>query len=133
MIITLTVAALCGIIFFVLTMRVSQVRIASKVSMGDGGDPLLLARIRAHANFAEFVPLCLILLGLVEHYAERNLWLGGLGIALVIARILHPIGMAMPSPNAPRAIGAMLTAVVLIALSVWALVISFNLHAAAFA
>ena len=133
MIITLTTAALCGIIFFVLTMRVSQVRIKSKVSLGDGGDHALLTRIRAHANFAEFVPLCLILMGLIETYAERSAYLGALGLVLVLARIAHAIGMGMSSPNALRVAGAAGTSVVLAVLSIWALVISFNLHHVAFA
>ena len=128
MIITLTVAGLCGLVFTVLTLRVSEGRIRSRVSMGDGGDTDLLARVRAHANFAEFVPVCLILMGLIEANVGRNLWLGGLGVALVVARVIHPIGMGMPVPNIPRASGALLTMIVLAALSVWALVISAKLH-----
>jgi uncharacterized membrane protein YecN with MAPEG domain len=33
---------------------------------GDGGDPEMSQAIRAHGNFAEYVPLGLILLGLVR-------------------------------------------------------------------
>lgn len=128
MIITLTVATLCGLIFVVLTLRVSQGRIRSKISLGDGGDAGLLARVRAHANFAEFVPLCLILMGLIETNVGRSKWLGGLGVVLIVARVLHPIGMGMPVPNIPRAGGALLTMIVLAALSIWALIISARLH-----
>ena len=43
-----------------LMYRVGQVRMSSKVSLGDGGDAKLLSRIRAHANFTDTAPFALI-------------------------------------------------------------------------
>ena len=37
-----------------------------KIYLGDGGDPEMIAAIRAHANFIEFAPLCLLLIYMVE-------------------------------------------------------------------
>jgi hypothetical protein len=38
------------------------------VSLGDGGDKELQTWIRAHANFIEYVPLCLILIYTLSSY-----------------------------------------------------------------
>ena len=47
----------------ILMYRVGQVRMGKKINLGDGGDALMLSRIRAHGNFTENAPLAL--LGLV--------------------------------------------------------------------
>jgi len=52
--------ALNLILACVLMLRVGTQRTDKKVSLGDGGDSLLLSRIRAHANFTENAPLALI-------------------------------------------------------------------------
>lgn len=117
---TLTTAGLLGLIYFVLSYRVIQVRVASKISLGDGSDDRLLARIRAHANFAEYVPLILVLMAVIELWVARGPWLWGVGAALVVARLAHAVGMAMPAPNPFRIIGTMTTFVLLIGTSVWA-------------
>ena len=132
MIITLTTAGLCGLILLVLSVRVSMVRGSAKVSLGDGGDPLLLSRIRAQANFVEYVPFILILMGMIEASTAAdprpNLTLGLLGIALVICRVAHAWGMGRPAPNPGRMVGTAGTFIILIVTSVWALVISAHLH-----
>lgn len=128
MIVTLTTAGLCGLILLILSLRVSAARGKARVSIGDGGDALLLARGRAQANFIEYVPLILILMGLIEGYDGDRRILGILGIVLIVARILHAIGMGRPAPNPARMIGALGTYVALLGLSVWALIISVHLH-----
>jgi len=64
--ITSTYAAILAIVFVVLSVRVVMQRCAVQVSLGDGGNLSLLRRQRAHANFAEYVPLALILMALTE-------------------------------------------------------------------
>src|SRR3546814_13312874 len=49
-----------------LGFRCTRIRIASQVMHGDGGSAMLARRMRAHANFIEYVPVTLILFGLVE-------------------------------------------------------------------
>ena len=128
MIITLTTAGLCGIVLFVLSYRVIAVRGSAKVSLGDGGDPLLLSRIRAHANFAEYVPIILVLMGLIETNTGPGPLLGVIGVALVICRIAHAMGMGRPAPNPGRMVGTGGTFLILLALSIWALVLSAQAH-----
>ena len=86
---TLTTAGLCGLLYFVLSVRVVQVRGALKVSLGDGGNDSLLTRIRAHANFAEYAPLVLVLLAVIELSIDGNPWLWVIGVTFVLARLVH--------------------------------------------
>ncbi len=123
---TLTTAGLLGLVYFVLSFRVIRVRLASSISLGDGNDAHLLGRIRAHANFAEYVPMMLVLLALIELWVARGPWLWGVGAVLVIARISHAIGMGLPAPNPFRVAGTATTFILLIGTSVWALVLGLG-------
>lgn len=127
MVVTLATGGLLGLLFFWLSWRVVQVRLSAQVLLGDGGDAELLSRIRAHANFAEYVPFCLLLLLAIEasfQDSPKALWAAGM--ALVAARAAHAIGMAKGGTNAFRAGGALATWGIMIALSVWALVIALR-------
>jgi uncharacterized membrane protein YecN with MAPEG domain len=112
-----------GVIFFLLTVWVVNYRNKTKLMLGDGtGTTLpdaqgLQIAVRAHANFAEFVPLVLLLLGAMAYEGANTTFFAVLCGALVIGRILHPIGIRNLKPNAPRAVGAMLTWIVLIVAS----------------
>lgn len=86
---TMLYAGALGIVFLILTVRVIQQRGSSGINLGDGGDTALIRRIRAHANFVEYAPLSLVLLGLLETQGLGNLWLHVLGGALLLGRIMH--------------------------------------------
>jgi hypothetical protein len=120
---TLIIAVALAVVNLWLSIRTGQARQAAKVSVGDGDNPLLRARMRAHANFIEYVPMALILMALIDSSGSNSQLLWLLGIALVIGRILHPFGMERPSPNPFRIGGILLTYLVTIALIVWAVVI----------
>lgn len=93
-----------------LMFRVGQVRIGKKINLGDGGDDLMLSRIRAHGNFTENAPLALIgLIGLAMLSASP-LVLHIFGAAFFIGRILHAMGMA-GSFGQGRLVGTLLTLV----------------------
>ena len=62
MTITPIYAGLLAIVYFLLSWRIISMRGPGGPSFGDGGDPVLLRRIRAHGNFAEYVPFLLIFL-----------------------------------------------------------------------
>lgn len=103
--VTMLAAGVLGLLVVVLGLRVSAARRKFGISLGDGGNPVLQERIRAHGNAVETIPLALILLLLAEQ-TNGAIWLViGLAVLLVVSRILHPIGIALPAPNAPRVIG----------------------------
>jgi uncharacterized membrane protein YecN with MAPEG domain len=104
--ITLTFAAAIG--NDVLAGPIVPIRLQDKVLLGDGGQPLLLARTRAHANFVEYAPF------VNPDVADR----GGTGGVFAASRIAHAIGMDRPTSNLRRACGAMLTWAVLLVLAI---------------
>ena len=124
--VTTFTAALCGLIYLLLSYRVSQTRMAEKISMGDGGNADLITRMRTQANFGEYVPIILILLGLIEAGTGYSVFLGIMAVALILTRILHAVGMGRPSPNPFRIAGTAGTWIVLLVLSLWGLILSFR-------
>ena len=123
--VTLTIAAAAAVIALWLALRISRIRYTDKVTMGDEGQPLLTARMRAHANFAENAPFVLILMALVELAGGSPAVLWIIGVLFVLARIVHPLGMERPTPNPLRAGGALVTWVVLGVLAGWALSLAY--------
>jgi uncharacterized membrane protein YecN with MAPEG domain len=90
---TAVAAGVLALIFMALTLWVSAARMQYRVLHGDGGNEVLHRRIRAHANFAEYVPLILLLVGLLEAAGGNPANVRSLLVVLVVARIAHPIGM----------------------------------------
>jgi uncharacterized protein len=108
-------AGLLALWFIVLSVRVIQLRRASRVSLGDGGNVLLQRAIRGQANFAEYVPLALILLAILEVSRFSIYLLHLVGIALVIARLLHGYAMGFRTEfRFGRLWGAAITIAVLV-------------------
>lgn len=91
--ITLVTAGAAAIINLWLAMRTSGTRGKAKVSIGDGGNEALLRRMRAHANFVEYAPFIVILIGLIEFTSGTSMWLWGASVLFVMARLAHPLGM----------------------------------------
>ncbi|MBS0517283.1 MAG: MAPEG family protein [Proteobacteria bacterium] len=94
--VTATYAALFGLIFLGLTAWVIGGRARFKAHHGDGGEERLNRRIRAHANFAEYVPLILILVALLEGGGANRSIVNALLAPLLVARLAHPFGMVAP-------------------------------------
>ena len=85
-------AGLLGLLAVSLTVSVGRVRTRKKINLGDGGDAEMLAAIRAHGNFMEFVPLTLLMIYLPSDFS--GYWaVAGQSLALLIARVLHAGGM----------------------------------------
>lgn len=96
--ITALYAGLLAFLFVVLSFRTIGARRAAKVEIGDGSDRELLRRIRVHANFAEYVPISLILMALAETTKAPALVLHGIGIALLVGRGVHAYALSQ-SPH----------------------------------
>lgn len=104
-------AGLLGLLTVALSLHVGRLRGRKKIFLGDGGDPEMLAAIRAHANLVEFAPICLLLIYLAaDFYGFRVTAL--LSLALLIARALHAGGILGVIPMG-RFLGATGTVVVL--------------------
>lgn len=88
-------------IYLVLWFRVSAVRGATGISYGDGGNPLLLQRMRQHGNCAEWSAFVLILIILAEGMGTPAIWLHISGALLVVGRIAHPFGLVPETAGHP--------------------------------
>ena len=124
---TLGTAGALGLVYLVLTVRVIRGRFANGVSLGDGGKAVMQRRIRAHGNFAEYVPLVLILMALIELAGGNRTVLAASGAAVVVGRVLHAIGIEIPkAPNPYRFLGGMITFLLILGGSVWALFLALS-------
>ncbi|KQP29876.1 glutathione S-transferase [Methylobacterium sp. Leaf104] len=92
--------AVLALLYVGLSAWVMAGRVSADVLHGDGGNAGLEKRIRAQGNFGEYVPLALLLIGLLEAGGGGPTLVRSLLIGLVIARVLHPFGMFAPK-NAP--------------------------------
>jgi uncharacterized protein len=119
--VTLVFAGAAALINLWLAFRVVAIRRSGKVLHGDGNNPLLLCRMRAQANFVEYAPFVLILMGLVELAGGSKSWLWGIGAVFTLARLAHMLGMDAQKQGPLRAVGACLTWAVLLVLAVWAI------------
>lgn len=87
---TMFYAGLLALILIAMSIRLVTLRRRLGVGLGSGGHDALQRQVRAHANFCEYIPLALVLLLLLESAPGVPVWaLHGLGVALVIGRILH--------------------------------------------
>ena len=123
--ITLTMAGAAALLNIWLGLRVSQLRLRHKVSVGDAGDDRVTCRMRAHANFVEYTPFFLILIGLIELARGSEQWLWWVSILFILGRLAHPFGMDRPAPNKLRAIAIAITWAVLIGLAAYALALPY--------
>lgn len=118
-------AGLLGLLAVALTASVGRLRTAKKIYLGDGGDPELLTAIRAHGNFMEFVPLCLVLIYMVGDF--HGFWtVAILSLVLLVARVLHAGGLLGFIPLG-RMLGATATTLILAVASALLIVSGINL------
>lgn len=93
--------AILALIFIALSGWVVAGRLTMDTLHGDGGHQSLLKRIRSQGNFAEYVPFALLLIGAYEAGGGSAGLVRWLLIALIVARLLHPVGMLAPR-NSPQ-------------------------------
>ena len=114
MMVTPLYAGLLVLWFLVLSIRVTRRRGSGGIALGDGGDPGMLRVIRGHANFAEYVPLALLLMAILELSRFSIYVLHALGLTLLVARLLHGYALSFTQQfKFGRIAGASLTFLVL--------------------
>lgn len=124
--ITLTLAAAAALFNIWLAWRVGRVRTAQKILHGDGGCAPLIRRMRAQANFVEYTPFVLILVGLIEMAMGSSTWLWLIALLYMGARIAHAFGMDSNSLHKGRMIGIIVTMLTLATLSGIALYAAYS-------
>ena len=97
MMVTPLYAGLLALWLLVLSIRVIRRRGSEKILIGDGGNASMARLIRGHANFTEYVPLALLLMLMLEMSHFSIYVLHGLGIVLLIARLLHGYALSFTS------------------------------------
>ena len=114
MFVTPLYTGLLTLFFVLLSVRVVNLR-RRGIIFGDNGEIGVIRIVRAQANFAEYVPLALLMMGFLEASRHSIYVLHALGIALVVARLLHGLALSFGwQPRTGRVAGAALTFVVLL-------------------
>ena len=100
-------AALLAGLFIVLSARVIAYRRGNSISLGDGGDGVLLARVRAQGNFAEYASFGVLLMLIAEAQGTAPFWLHLCGAQLLIGRLLHSVNFSFGIRNMGLRVGGM--------------------------
>lgn len=117
--ITAFYASLLALLFIALSFNVIRLRFKLKVGLGDGGQEALTKAIRIHGNFAEYMPLSLILLAGYELSGANSLYIHIFGGLLLLGRILHTLGISKSSGTSKaRVIGTLSMFIVMLLLSI---------------
>jgi uncharacterized protein len=117
-VITATYLAVLALIYTALSMRVVGLRRGNRVAFGDGENSALRSAVRAHAHFAEYVPIIILMVAALEMFGTSAVQLHMLLATLVVSRILHPFGLHA-KPGTPqffvgRVLGMTLTLFVMV-------------------
>lgn len=112
-------ASLLGLLYIGLAINVARLRKTLKIGINDGGNKDLAKAIRVHGNFAEYVPIALILLASYELNGASAMMLHVLGAALVVGRVLHVIGLTKTiGLSIQRQVGMLSTFFVILVLAI---------------
>lgn len=128
--ITAITAAICALMLLITAIDTVRQRIRSQTAFGDAGDQKLISASRSHGNLAEHAPIVIIMIGLLEPYA--NHWgLTAVAALFLFARAMHVVGLYAPvstRPPVPRQIGVIGTWASLAILIVWLLLTVVKLN-----
>ncbi|KGJ87431.1 MAPEG family protein [Colwellia psychrerythraea] len=82
-----------SLLLLALAMNVSRLRVRYKVSLGDGGNKILMAAIRAHANAVEQLPTYAIVVLALTLLETSAITLAILVVGFTFSRFIHAYGM----------------------------------------
>jgi hypothetical protein len=85
--------AVLALVYAALALNVVRLRRSKRAVFGDAGNPELRSAIRAHGHFAEYVPITALMVAMLEMSGVAAWRLHILMIALLISRLLHPVGI----------------------------------------
>ena len=110
-------AGLSGLLLVWLAYETIKARRASKVKLGDGGVFELQSAMRAHGNFAEYMPITIIMLFLLEYNGTPAWMIHVIGATFLVGRWIHAQGL-LKDDLRKRVKGMGVTLTVLIGLSI---------------
>jgi uncharacterized membrane protein YecN with MAPEG domain len=99
---------LLALLFLGLSLNVIRLRYRYRVAFGGDGPLPLQRAIRGQANFAEYVPLTLLLLLCLELLGGPVWVLHAVGLSLLVGRLAHGICFACLESAAPLRVGGMM-------------------------
>lgn len=125
LIITALTAAALAVLLVVLAVNTIRLRMKYRAPFGDHGHQDLVSSIRAHGNLAEYMPIGITLIGLLEASGVDFTILAALAAGFVGCRALNAIGLFNPPgpPGPARSIGIVGTLLILLALAIWLAVV----------
>ena len=122
--ITAIYVGILAIFALALSFRAGPFRGKTGISIlfGEPQNMELAERVRVHQNFLEYVPMMLILMGVIELNSGSTTFLHSVGILLIVARIAHAVGLKHDNMAHPgRFIGAAGTALLTLVAACYAL------------
>lgn len=122
--ITMLYVGILAIWLIFLAALVVRSRLQTKTDLGAG--EAMEQVVRAHGNAVEYVPLCLLALGVLELNGASSTLLHILGIVLVISRLAHAQGLLSSRGTTPgRLLGTVGTWTVQLVAGGWCLYLFF--------
>lgn len=92
-------ASILALMFVGLSIRTLGMRRRLRIAIGDAGNPEMLRAMRVHSNFAEYVPLGLLLLLLAAGSGADPMLVHFLGLTLLAGRMSHAYGVSQSREN----------------------------------
>ena len=86
-------AGLSGLLLAYLALQAIKARRENKVKLGDGGIFALQSAMRAHGNFAEYMPITIIMFFLLEFNGAPAWMIHVIGTTFLIGRWIHAQGL----------------------------------------
>ena len=110
-------AGLSGLLLVWLALQTIKARRANKIKLGDGGVFALQSAMRAHGNFAEYMPIAIIMLFLLEYNGTPAWMIHVIGVTFLTGRWIHAQGL-LKDDLRKRLKGMSITLYILIGLSI---------------
>jgi uncharacterized membrane protein YecN with MAPEG domain len=115
-------AAILALLFVALSVRTLRLRRRLQIAVGDAGSHAMLRAMRVHSNFAEYVPLGLLLLYFAEVRGAQPLLVHVLAASLLVGRTSHAYGVSqLKEKHRYRVFGMAMTLTALIIASLYLL------------
>ncbi len=124
LIITALTASALAVLLVMLALNTIRLRMKYAAPFGDGGHQDLTSSVRAHGNLAEYMPIGITLIAMLEASGVDFTILAGLAGGFVACRMLNAIGLFNPPgpPGPARSIGIVGTLLILLGLAGWLVV-----------